>query len=277
MGSNLSLLGNNLLSLGRNLFCVKSYIDNGIEKLIYHPPQIPADDYPRILNNRNSTLAECTTRNGNKVSLVCVKPNYNINPDKWIIHSHGNASDILLMYPYFQRLANDLNVGVYGYDYIGYGVSESLKPTEELCYESIEAVVHYLSDTCEIDSKKIFLIGQSLGTGVVVDYASKNNWTTPIILISPYKSICKVVANTICTKPIDKFESQSKLENLKCPVKIFHGIKDQIIDITHGIDMYNSLNDKSLDPVWFEQTGHCDILGKITKKQYLEVIEYRLI
>jgi hypothetical protein len=205
---------------------------------------------------------------------VYIKPNNNLYPKKWIVYSHGNATDILLMHNYYQYLANELDVGIFAYDYIGYGMSEPLKPTEQLCYESIDAVMYYLIDTCKLDAKKLFLVGQSLGTGIVVDYASKNNWTTPIILISPYKSICKIVVNTSCVHPVDKFQSQSKLKNLKCSVKIFHGINDKVINIVHGIDMYNTLIDKTFDPVWFGNTGHCDILYKISKEEYLEVLEY---
>lgn len=60
------------------------------------------------------------------------------------------------------------------YDYIGYGMSEG-EPSEENCLKSLSLVVDYYNNYKEL------LIGQSLGTGVVVDYVSTNEWTLPII------------------------------------------------------------------------------------------------
>src|SRR5258705_194298 len=80
-----------------------------------------------------------------------------------------------------------------------------------------------------IEEKNIILIGQSLGTGIVIDYVSKNKWDSPIILISPYKSIISVVCDSSIVKPIDKFQSLKKIKSITCPVKIFHGKEDKTI------------------------------------------------
>ncbi|XWV25030.1 alpha/beta hydrolase family protein [Tupanvirus deep ocean] len=252
-----------------------SSIDENIEKMIYYPPSRNADDYSRILNTSRSKLLILKTKDDKKVSAVQIRPHYNTHPEKYIVFSHGNGCDIISMFNYCQELSDSLNVGVMLYDYIGYGISENEHPTEQGCYDSIDIVINYLTTIWGMDKKKIFLVGQSLGTGITVDYISKNDWETPVILISPYKSICRVVADTSCITPVDKFKSQKKLKNVKCPIKIFHGTIDEVISISHGIDMYNSLKNKSLDPVWFEDTGHNNIIEKITKEHYLEVLNFQ--
>ena len=196
------------------------------------------------------------------------------NPSKYIVWSHGNGTDIYDMYLYFTKLCDELNVCVIAYDYVGYGLSENIRPTEKLCYESLETVMKYLLCELKINALDIYLVGHSLGTGVAIDYMSKNNWKTPSILISPYKSICRVVVNTSCVTPIDKFESNKKLSKIDCPIKIFHGESDELIHISHAVDLYDNLKDKSLSPVWFTGVGHNNMLQWITKDHYTEVLEY---
>lgn len=249
-----------------------THIDQKMDKMIFFPPQIEHSLYYSMLNTHRSLLLDFKTINGKKISAVQVRPQNNVFPDRYIVYSHGNGSDILTMFDYFQMLADDLNVCVFGYDYIGYGLSENELPTEQGCYESLESVMDFLLHIWKINPKKILLIGQSLGTGITIDYVSKYEWNVPIILISPYKSICKVVMDTSCVRPIDKFRSQSKLKKVSCPIKIFHGDADDVINIKHGKELYNSLQNKHFAPTWLEGIGHNNILLKIKTDDYMEVI-----
>jgi alpha-beta hydrolase superfamily lysophospholipase len=121
-----------------------------------------------------------------------------------------------------------------------------------------------------------------LGTGIVVDYAAKHEWLHPIILISPYKSIGTVVfdnpSSSIFVSPVDKFKTLDKLSELKCPVKIFHGKKDDVIDIKHAETIFENLPDQTLEPVWIQNADHNNILEKLLDKEYYEdmkqIIEY---
>ena len=249
-------------------------IDNKIEKLIYYPPPANPNFYKQSLNTERSSLFYLESVNKYKISVIRVNPKDNKNPSKYIVWSHGNGTDIYDMYLYFTKLCDELNVCVIAYDYVGYGLSENIRPTEKLCYESLETVMKYLLCELKINALDIYLVGHSLGTGVAIDYMSKNNWKTPSILISPYKSICRVVVNTSCVTPIDKFESNKKLSKIDCPIKIFHGESDELIHISHAVDLYDNLKDKSLSPVWFTGVGHNNMLQWITKDHYTEVLEY---
>lgn len=249
-------------------------IDNTLEKMIYFPPKVNPTIYRSILNTSRSTLIDLTSNSGHTISTIHIKPTHNNLPTKCILFSHGNGSDIYHMFQYLTQLSDRLDVAVIAYDYVGYGLSEQITPSEKLCYESLETVMEYLLNL-KIDSSNIYLVGQSLGTGVVIDYLSKNNWKNPCILISPYKSICRVVANTSFVTPFDKFESNKKIKRISCPIKIFHGDSDGLINISHGIELYNNLLNKSLEPVWFEKIGHNDILECMTNEHYLDALEYK--
>ena len=123
--------------------------------------------------------------------------------------------------------------------------------------------------------KNIILVGQSLGTGIVAEYVSKNEWTTPIVLISPYKTIASVVTDSSFKEMVDKFKTIKKLKHISCPVKIIHGQDDNIIHISHGQEIYNKLNEScKMKPLWIPSCGHNDILTKIGSSDWKEVLFY---
>ncbi|BCS83155.1 alpha/beta hydrolase [Cotonvirus japonicus] len=261
------------MGLVNSIFESVSSIDASIENKIYYPPDTPYELFNE-LNTDVSKLYVLKTEDDDKVPMVQIRPKYNAFPKKYIVFSHGNGSDIYSMFHYLKKLSNQLNVGIVCYDYVGYGLSRDKIPSEQLCYDSIKSVVKFLQKDYNLDNDSIYLVGQSLGTGITIDFASKNYWATPIILISPYKSICRVVFDTCFVTPIDKFTSLSKLKYINCPIKIFHGESDEVISIEHGREMYNNLKNKIFDPVWFENTGHNDILDNISPQEFMEVLDF---
>ena len=222
-------------------------------------------------NDLNIELLETSTKNSFKVSFVKITPkNYF---EKYIVFSHGNGCDISQMLKYGKYLCYTFNVCVIIYDYLGYGLSDS-QPSEQGCYDSIEAVMDYIFSVLDVVPKNIILIGHSLGTGVVLDYVYKKNWTFPLILISPYKSIVTVVADSAFAKPIDKFVSIDKIKYINAPIKIYHGEEDKLINVSHGKKLYELIKNKKFKPTWIPKTDHNNILDKLTKRIYLDEIKY---
>lgn len=155
-----------------------------------------------------------------------------------LIFSHGNGCDIYTFYDYLKLLTEKLNIMVVSYDYLTYGSSEGELHENNCCQALSDVMSHYLKMT-----NKILLVGQSLGTGIVIDYVSKNSWSNPIILISPYKSIPKVITDVDIVEGLvskHRYASYQKISRSKCKIKIFHGKSDELIDISHGIELYNS-------------------------------------
>lgn len=196
------------------------------------------------------TSAKC----GRRISLVIIYPA--IPSIKYLIYSHGNRSTIINGFDYWKSISNQAQCNVIIYDYIGYGLSESIRPSEQNCYNSLETVMDYVLITLKVPSSDIILIGRSLGTSIVVNYVAKQNWTYPIMLISPYKSICTVVIDYWPISLIDKFNSDQKISKLRCPVKIIHGMDDDFISIDHSKILYSKLYDKTFDPVWMPNADY---------------------
>lgn len=180
-----------------------------------------------------------------------------INPDKhksgkYLIFAHDNNSDIVAMYDFAKNWANKLAINVVLFDYPGYGLSKG-NPSEDSCYDSITLVVNDF--VAKVNSRNITLVGHELGTGVVIEYVYRNKWTCPIILISAYKNI-------MC-ESYDIFRTLPKLNNIECPIKLFHSDLDNVVDISHSKEIYKHMRNKKLDPIWLSGVSHNKTLDNI--------------
>lgn len=81
-----------------------------------------------------------------------------------ILFSHGNAEDLGMIFEWFYEFSQEVRVNVLAYDYEGYGKSEGI-PSEQACYENIDAAYAFLTQTMHIPSEQIVLYGRSLGSG----------------------------------------------------------------------------------------------------------------
>lgn len=241
--------------------------------IMFLPPDVEVDS--------DNSVEYCTT-GGRTVAYKRWVPNsyknLSVARQKYILWSHGNAMDIFSIPFYFRDLSNALGIGICVYDYPGYGFSTGY-PYESACYENHTAMVNELMHKFYIPKSNIFLVGQSIGTGVVVDFIYRNAWTTPAMLISPYKSIFSIVMQDGLMKSmlsiVDRFNSISKMPDINCPIKIVHGIEDNIINVSHGQALYQALKNKGLVPEWMPETSHNDILNNIPEEWFQELIDYQ--
>ena len=253
-------------------------VNNTITSLIYMPPIINKTQiinyYENMPNSNLFSINSINKFNNNLSVCVCeINPIINVNKNNILIFSHSNGCDIFTFGEYLHNLSKLLNIIVVSYDYPKYGLSKG-KLDETNCCLSLELVINHYKKL----NNNIILVGQSLGTGIIIDYVSKNTWNNPIILISPYKSIPNVACDAeMCNSIIENgnYNSYSKIINVTCPVKIFHGTKDETINISNSIELYEKIENKKFKPTWFENIGHNDILNKINAEHYNEIINYK--
>lgn len=233
-----------------------------IDSMIFQPSQI---EYT-VEDLKEGIEDEIEVHFTNKKVCFCIiYPKIAKVMKKYVVWSYGNACDMLSMKEYAVNFANKYQIAIVLYDYIGYGLSrDNRKPTEQNCYDSLDSVISYLQNR----DIEIILVGHSLGTGIVVDYVSKNiYWDMPIVLISPYKSIVSIRFDTsfkyYLFSYFNRFNSYSKINKVFCPVKIFHGIDDSLINVSHSNALYSLLRDTTYLPTFFANVGHNDILQHI--------------
>jgi hypothetical protein len=165
-----------------------------------------------------------------------------------LLFFHGNAGNIshrLDKLVVFHKLgANALII-----DYRGYGRSEG-KPSEEGTYHDAQAAYEYLTRPRPLlvrrsrgeggnrEPKTIVVYGESLGSAIAVDLASKHP-VGGIVLEEPFISIADVGQKMFPFLPIrllarTKYDSLSKIDQINAPLLIFHSRDDEVFPFRHA-------------------------------------------
>ena len=242
------------------------FVDSIVSRYLFTPPKTQEDEIlslGKIEGNKLFFIED--------ISVLEITPKISLL-DKIVIFSHGNSTDIHNFYSYLDWFSNQFGIKIVCYDYPGYGLTTGY-PSEENCYRSASLVIsHYLE---LYDQKKIILMARSLGTGIIVDYCAKNGWTNSIILISPYKSIVRCVFDWTISDSLlghNNFCTIDKLNDVMCPVKIFHGTNDDIVPVSHGMNIYENIKNKKFAPVWVDGADHRIVIQVMSDEDIIEVL-----
>jgi hypothetical protein len=149
------------------------------------------------------------------------------------LHLHGNGGNITHRYPQFQEIAAT-GSSIFALDYRGYGRSAGT-PTEKGLYQDAQAAYDYLLQAGYHPSQ-IVLHGESMGTAVAVDLASRRPCAA-VVLEAPFTSaqdIARMVAPVIGPLIVRGFNSRAKIGRIHAPIFVIHGERDQIIPLRLG-------------------------------------------
>ncbi|EGG14275.1 hypothetical protein DFA_12045 [Cavenderia fasciculata] len=197
------------------------------EKLLFQPP-LPS--YTKELD-KLFWISNGVTGSGSK-SIPCLFHKWKcrdskVQSDLTILYSGGDREDLGLIRKNMRILSDILQCNIFCYDYTGFGLNASGKPTlKELCND-ISIVFNYLTNTLNISPSSIILMGKSIGTICSIKFASSlyqkskstlsltspihNNNTTssstptsPISPSSPYSTVAS------STTPISESKQSSR-------------------------------------------------------------------
>jgi hypothetical protein len=185
---------------------------------------------------------------GEKISAIHLKSQ---DSRYTILFNHGNAEDIGTTRETLERLRS-MEFSVFSYDYRGYGTSSG-QASESNSYQDADAAYRYLVDDLQIAPNKIIVLGRSLGGAVAVDLASRRV-VGGLIIESSFVTAFRVVTH-IPLFPFEKFNSLSKIGNVRCPVLVIHGKKDEVIPTWHGERLFQEANVPKLS-LWVDGAGH---------------------
>ena len=120
------------------------------------------------------------------------------------------------------------------------------KPNETGLYKDSESAKKWLNDY-GVSDKDIILYGESLGTAVAIDLASKYKFAG-IILESPFTSMVKLSKIYYPYLPVkillkDRYDSINKINNIDFPKMVMHGDKDKIVPFSMGKEIFENLSE----------------------------------
>ena len=209
--------------------------------------------------------------NGSRIPMVYFDGGY----DKCLILSHGNSEDLLQSYPSLRELSFNLQVNVCGYDYQGYGLSQryTRNANEHACYQNLDDVVEWVKGN-GFESENIILYGRSLGSGVVLNYASKKEFHGKIILQSPYTSINDVIKDISSFlgwifSSATIFPSLENIKRVGNDILFLHGKEDQLISFQHTMKLWDAHKGRGR-VVLITKAGHNNVISTLGHERYFE-------
>ncbi|KTC76992.1 alpha/beta hydrolase [Legionella brunensis] len=187
-----------------------------------------------------------------------------------ILYLHGNAGHIGYRMPLVRQFLAK-GFGVLLLEYRGYGGNQG-KPTEQGLYQDAEAALNFLQQQ-DVAIEQIVLYGESLGTGVAI-YMAIEHPVCAVILQSPYTSMTQVAYYHypwIFIPPWDKFDSLSRISQLKSPLLILHGESDAIVPYQQARELFANANEpKQL--VSIPGKGHNDLWDSTFAEKVIDFI-----
>ena len=165
-----------------------------------------------------------------------------------IIYFHGNGGNISNVSWVGQWYASR-GFDVLLFDYRGYGASEGSVGAEEGLYADGDAALDFVINEKSAKARNVVLHGQSLGTAVVADVASRRE-VGAVILESGFSSASSVATAALPWLPRamhvlakNKFDSARKLASVKAPVLIAHGDPDPVIPMAESQLLFAAANE----------------------------------
>ncbi|KAK9194523.1 hypothetical protein WN944_005230 [Citrus x changshan-huyou] len=230
---------------------------------------------PEVPRRDNVDVLKVRTRRGTDIVAVHIK---HPKSTATILYSHGNAADLGQMFELFVELSNRLRVNLMGYDYSGYGQSTGkdlqmlasldctrsfelrswLLPSECNTYADIDAAYKCLKEQYGVKDEQLILYGQSVGSGPTVDLASRLPNLRGVVLHSPILSGMRVLYPVKRTYWFDIYKNIDKIGTVNCPVMVVHGTTDEVVDCSHGKQLYELCKVK-YEPLWINGGGHCNL------------------
>jgi pimeloyl-ACP methyl ester carboxylesterase len=148
-----------------------------------------------------------------------------------ILFFYGNGDCLannLDLFRAFRRIGANVLIP----DYVGYGMSGG-SPGERECAATADAALDHLLSRGDVDPSRIVVAGWSLGSGVAVDLASRRP-VAALAIFCPFTSLTDMARLAYPFIPVSwllshRFESETKLARIECPVLIGHGRVDTVI------------------------------------------------
>jgi len=239
------------------LFCVLLALLQ--RRLIYHPSQATE---PAMLEQARAARCEPWRAPGGAIiGWKAVRPP-GPPPAHRLVVFHGNAGCALQRRHYiegFGELDDGDSWEVFLFEYPGYGA----RPGEISEASFIEAGVQALDALAAADSRPIYLLGESLGSGLACALARRQpQRVAGLFLVTPLASLGGVAAHHYPFLPVrlllrDRWDNGAALRDYPGPVAVFLAGEDEVVTAAQGRLLYEQFAGRkhlSVEP----HVGHND-------------------
>jgi pimeloyl-ACP methyl ester carboxylesterase len=191
-----------------------------------------------------------------------------------IIVFHGNAGTATDREYYLSPLGS-MGYRIILAEYPGYGGRKGRLGEQSF--------VNDAKETVQIAAKKfpgpIYLLGESLGCGVVAAVAKDASWSiTGVILVTPWKTLLAVAKDYYPYLPVgwfmkDRYDNAENLKSFQGKIAVVGAEQDEVVPLKHAKELFTLLpKDKRL---WIiKGAGHNDWSMLIDMSQWQEITAF---
>jgi len=227
-------------------------------KLIYYPTTFAPAQVDAMA--RSAGLERWRTPAGDIVGMKRLAPRQPAAGQ--ILITYGNGSTAVGVSHYADDIQQQTNFDVFILEYPGYEDRPG-PPTEHNFFSAADTALQLLAT-----NRPIYIVGESLGTGVAAYLAGKHpDLIAGIVLIAPYEQLADPAQQKFPWLPVrlllaDRFKSGSYLCQYHGPVGVLVGGIDQVVPETNGRRLYNNYSGPK--QLWrFPQDDHGDLFFRL--------------
>ena len=152
-----------------------------------------------------------------------------------VLAFHGNGDTVASLADW-GRLFAARGYGVLLPEYPGYAGNAG-SPSEAAVFDGGEAALAWLKEQ-GVAPARLVLLGESLGSGVVVHLAAQQS-VAALVLLSPFDSVASLGAERFPFLPVralirDKFDNLAVIGRVTSPILLIHAEGDQVIPVRHA-------------------------------------------
>ncbi len=203
------------------------------EKLIFQPTKLP-QDYQYTFSEPFTEFS-LEAKDGAVLNAIHFKRE---DPKGVILYFHGNAGDLARwgeIATFFTKKGYDVVL----MDYRTYGKSTG-KLGEDKLFADAQLFYDYVLK--RYPEKEILVYGRSLGATFATHVAS-NNSPAKLVLETPFYNLYAAAKHRFAFLPLKlllryRFESNKYIQNVKCPLVIYHGTEDSVVPYESGKQLF---------------------------------------
>src|SRR5438876_7563868 len=210
------------------------------DRLAFPAPRAPLPD-PKRVGVANGEKVEVTMEDGTRLVGWFLKPVVPQPPptsptSPSLLWFYGNGETIAAIWPIVREFQPP-GTAVLVLDYPGYGGSGG-RATEGALYAAADAAYAALTARPDVDPRRIYVYGRSLGSAVAT-YTAAHHPVAGLILESPFTNAAAMAKYHYGLLP--RFLLRLSLDNLanvrrvRCPILLFHGDVDRLVPTAMGM------------------------------------------
>ncbi|HEX4574831.1 MAG TPA: alpha/beta fold hydrolase [Gemmatimonadales bacterium] len=228
------------------------------ERLAFPAPRAPVPD-PRRLGIANGERIELVAADGTKLAGWYLPPGDGAAGRRpGLLWFYGNAENVAALGPLLRDF-QPAGSALLAIDYPGYGGSGG-RATEAGLYAAADAAYAALARRPEIDARRIYVYGRSLGSAVAT-YTAVRHPVAGLILESPFTTAAAMARHLYRFLPPLPLrlalDNLAHIRRVHCPVLVFHGTADRLVPTAMGMQVAAAAGGP-VEVVLIQGAGHND-------------------